>query len=78
MAVGGEGAWSHDLTCAKQKGSESFQDVSVVHLDDDLRGGVVAGDRVKPNRVLSTLACKLHGEASPRTSSWRPGESREL
>lgn len=58
MAVGGAGTWSHDLTCAKQKGSESFQDVSVVHLDDDLRGGVVAGDRVKPNRVLSTLASR--------------------
>lgn len=56
--MGGVGAWSHDLAGARQKGSESFQDVSVVHLDDDLRGGVVAGDRVKPNWVLSTLASK--------------------
>lgn len=58
LAVGGAGAWSHDLACARQKGSESFQDVSVVHLDDDFRGGVVAGDRVKPNWVLSTLVSK--------------------
>lgn len=42
----------------QEKASEIFQDVSVVHLVDNLREEVVAGGRGKSNWALSTLRIK--------------------
>lgn len=49
LAGGGQELWSRCLECARQKGSEISQDVSVVHLDDGVKEEVVSGHGVKPN-----------------------------
>lgn len=49
LAGGGQEPWNHCLECARRKGSEISQDVSVVHSDDGSKEEVVSGHGVKPN-----------------------------